>query len=289
MQAGRDPAPVARLLNEMTAGSVSSSAATSTARTPLLPASGHGPLRVSVVDCWDLQIRGMARCWTGTGRPLRALVGDGRLLLTLGHPRAPLPTRVSCRSRRASARVFEAPPPCGRAAAGTGSSGRETGAAAADSSCRSCRRRRARPDGWNHRGNAGIAATVKDEQTARPPSGSPARAPVPGRGRSGSTNRTVAYHCPQDWREVRRHAAATGAGRPSRFSPGGQILIRARYLPTTTARSARRRRRRAVWRPETPLPVLTETRSAGFACAMMKAMDQGQSAVELGGTAMPVR
>lgn len=100
MQAGRAyPAAVARLLGEMCA---TTTIITGNLKQPgrlSFQLSGHGPLKALILDCTqELKLRGMARFEPGAAAfstsaeaPLRQLVGDGRLLLTLDTPDARLP------------------------------------------------------------------------------------------------------------------------------------------------------------------------------------------------------
>lgn len=228
MQAGRDyPAPVARLLGEMTA------VATLIGGNLKLPGrlsfqlSGHGPLQALIVDCTqDLQIRGMARFAAGLqDAPLRALVGDGRLLLTLDHPQAPLPYQsfvplegdsigevfehYLLQSEQQPARLFLA---ANEAAAAGLFLQKLPGADARD------------PDGWNRMTQ--LAATVKDDELLGLRPEALLGRLFPEEDKRLYEPRPVAYHCPQDWQKVRGMLLQLGRKEAeSILAEHGQILI----------------------------------------------------------------
>lgn len=83
------PAPVSALLGEMAAVCTLITANLKQEGRITFQINGHGPVDLMVMDCDDrLNLRGYARCegapLYGTGLP--ALIGDGRLMLTLDTP-----------------------------------------------------------------------------------------------------------------------------------------------------------------------------------------------------------
>lgn len=89
LQAGREYAPgVARLLGEMSAVATVIAGNLKQAGRLTFQISGHGPLNLLVIDCAEtLNLRGYAKAeGAPSGDTLRALVGDGRLQLTLDVP-----------------------------------------------------------------------------------------------------------------------------------------------------------------------------------------------------------
>jgi molecular chaperone Hsp33 len=94
MQADRAyPTVVTRLLGEMMATAAIIGGNLKQPGRLTFQLSGHGLLKALILDCTqDLKMRGMARFEPGIAEaPLQALVGDGRLLLTLDNPQASLP------------------------------------------------------------------------------------------------------------------------------------------------------------------------------------------------------
>ena len=87
------PAPVTRLLGEMTATAAIIGGNLKQPGRLSFQLSGHGPLKSMILDVnQDLQIRGMARFEPGIhDAPLPALFGDGKLVMTLDTPLARLP------------------------------------------------------------------------------------------------------------------------------------------------------------------------------------------------------
>jgi molecular chaperone Hsp33 len=94
MQQGRGyPAPVARLLGELTAVTALIGCNLKQPGRLTVQVQGHGPVSLLVIDCSAaLKIRGMARHAEAIeDAPVPALLGDGKLAITLQSDHAPRP------------------------------------------------------------------------------------------------------------------------------------------------------------------------------------------------------
>lgn len=228
MQAGRAyPAPVTRLLGEMTATAAIIGGNLKQPGRLSFQLSGHGALKSMIIDCTQaLEIRGMARFAPGIAEaPLRQLVGDGRLLLTLDTPLAQLPYQSFVPLEGSSiSEVFEhylalseqQPAKLALAADGDGAAGlflqKLPGADLRDA------------DGWNRLTQ--LAATVKPEEllTLRPEV-LLARL-FPEEDKRLFEPRPVVYHCPEDWDKVRGMLLQLGrAEAEAILSEHGEIVI----------------------------------------------------------------
>lgn len=228
MQAGRAyPAPVTRLLGEMTATATIIGGNLKQPGRLSFQLSGHGALKSMIIDCTQtLEIRGMARFEPGIGEaPLRQLVGDGRLLLTLDTPLAQMPYQSFVPLEGNSiAGVFEnylalseqQPAKLALAADRDAAAGlflqKLPGADQRDA------------DGWNRLTH--LVATVKPEEllTLRPEA-LLARL-FPEEDKRLFEPRPVVYHCPEDWDKVRGMLLQLGrAEAEAILSEHGEIVI----------------------------------------------------------------
>jgi molecular chaperone Hsp33 len=228
MQAGRAyPAIVTRLLGEMTATATLIGSNLKQPGRLSFQLSGHGQLKSLILDCTqDLKIRGMARFEPGIGEaPLRELVGDGRLLLTLDNPDAQLPYQsfvplegssiaevfehYLAQSEQQPARFFLAA--VGDIAAGLFLQKLPT----ADSRD---------PDGWTR--TTHLASTVKPEELLTlDPEILLARLFAEEDKRLYEA-REVTYHCPEDWNKVRGMLLQLGRNEVEAIlSEHGEVVI----------------------------------------------------------------
>jgi molecular chaperone Hsp33 len=228
MQAGRAyPAPVTRLLGEMTATATIIGGNLKQPGRLSFQLSGHGALKSMIIDCTQaLEIRGMARFEPGIGEaPLRQLVGDGRLLLTLDTPLAQMPYQSFVPLEGNSiAGVFEnylalsEQQPAKLALAAD----RDAAAGLFLQKLPSADQRDA--DGWNRLTH--LVATVKPEEllTLRPEA-LLARL-FPEEDKRLFEPRPVVYHCPEDWDKVRGMLLQLGrAEAEAILSEHGEIVI----------------------------------------------------------------
>ncbi|MFC5301431.1 Hsp33 family molecular chaperone HslO [Azospira restricta] len=229
MQDGRAyPAPVTRLLGEMTATAAIIGGNLKQPGRLSFQLSGHGPLKSLILDCTqDLKIRGMARFEPGLAEaPLPQLIGDGRLLLTLDTPLAQLPYQsfvplegnsiaeifelYLAQSEQQPARLFLAAD--GKAAAGLFLQ------KLPDADLRDA-------DGWNR--IAQLAATVKPEEllTLRPEA--LLTRLFAEEDKRLFEAREVVYHCPEDWDKVRGMVLQLGRGEVEAIlAEHGEVLVR---------------------------------------------------------------
>ena len=228
MQLGRAyPAPVMRLLGEMTATATIVGGNLKQPGKLSFQLSGHGPLKSLILDCnQDLQIRGMARFHPGIAdAPLATLLGDGQLLMTLDTPLARQPYQsfvplegdsiaavfenFLVQSEQQPARIFLAADT--HAAAGLFLQ-KLPGADEKDA------------DGWNR--VTQLAATVKQAEllTLRPEA--LLTRLFPEEDKRLFEPRPVAYHCPKDWEKVRGMLLQLGrAAAVAILSEHGEIVI----------------------------------------------------------------
>ncbi len=214
LQAGRAyPAPVARVLGEMTAVTAIIAAQLKQAGRLTFQLRGDGPLSMLVIDCNEtLQFRGMARAEglaEDADASLERLWGHGQLMLTLDLPQArePYQSFVPLEGNSIAA-VFEhyleqseqQPSRLYLAASPEGVTGLflQTLPGAADKDA----------DGWNRLQQ--LAATLKPEELLGLDTET-----LLGRVFAEETirlypPRSVAYHCPEDWDKVRDMLRAVG-------------------------------------------------------------------------------
>lgn len=229
MQADRAyPAPVARLLGEMTATATIIGGNLKQPGRLSFQLSGHGPLKALILDCTqDLKIRGMARFDPGlTEAPLPQLVGDGRLLLTLDNPLAQMPYQsfvplegssiaeifehYLAQSEQQPARLFLAADE--KAAAGLFLQ-KLPSADLRDA------------DGWTRITH--LASTVKSEEllTLRPEA--LLTRLFAEEDKRLFEAREVSYHCPEDWEKVRGMVLQLGRAEVEAIlSEHGELLVR---------------------------------------------------------------
>ncbi|MBI2305686.1 MAG: Hsp33 family molecular chaperone HslO [Rhodocyclales bacterium] len=232
MQADRGyPAPVARLLGEMTATAAIIGGNLKQPGRLSFQLSGHGPLKSLILDCTqDLKIRGMARFDPALAdraeAPLRKLLGDGRLLLTLDNPLAQLPYQsfvpleggsiaeifehYLAQSEQQPARLFLAADD--KAAAGLFLQ-----------KLPSADERDA--DGWNR--IAHLASTAKPEEllTLRPEA--LLTRLFAEEDKRLFEAREVTYHCPEDWEKVRGMVLQLGRGEVEAIlAEHGELVVR---------------------------------------------------------------
>lgn len=229
MQDGRAyPAPVTRLLGEMTATAAIIGGNLKQPGRLSFQLSGHGPLKSLILDCTqDLKIRGMARFEPGLAEaPLPQLIGDGRLLLTLDTPLAQLPYQsfvplegnsiaeifelYLAQSEQQPARLFLAAD--GKAAAGLFLQ------KLPDADLRDA-------DGWNR--IAQLATTVRPEEllTLRPEA--LLTRLFAEEDKRLFEAREVVYHCPEDWDKVRGMVLQLGRGEVEAIlAEHGEVLVR---------------------------------------------------------------
>ncbi|MCP5268905.1 MAG: Hsp33 family molecular chaperone HslO [Zoogloeaceae bacterium] len=229
MQADRGyPPVVSRLLGEMTATATLIGGNLKQAGRLSFQLSGHAALKSLILDCTqDLKIRGMARHAADIAdAPLRELVGDGQLRLTLDNLQAELPYQsfvplsgesiaeifehYLAQSEQQPSRLFLAANQ--NAAAGLFLQKLPT----ADERD---------PDGWTRIEH--LASTVKDEEllTLRPEAlltrlftEEDKRLFEP---------RSVSYHCPEDWEKVRSMLLQLGRTEvDSIIAEHGEVVIR---------------------------------------------------------------
>ena len=222
------PAPVTRLLGEMTATAAIIGGNLKQPGRLSFQLSGHGPLKSMILDVnQDLQVRGMARFDPSIHEaPLRELVGDGRLLLTLDNPLAQLPYQSFVPLEgNTIAEVFEhylaqseqQPAKLFLAASDSHAAGlflqKLPGADARD------------PDGWDR--VSSLAATVKQEELlALRPEGLLTRL-FPEEDKRLFEPRPVTYHCPEDWDKVRSMLLQLGRSEVEAIlSEHGEVVIR---------------------------------------------------------------
>lgn len=232
MQADRAyPAPVARLLGEMTATAVVIGGNLKQPGRLSFQLSGHGPLKAMILDCTqDLKIRGMARFQPEIGEmaeaPLSQLIGDGRLLLTLDTPLAQMPyqsfvplegTSVAeifehylAQSEQQPARLFLA-------------ADETTAAALFLQKLPSADARD--PDGWTRITH--LASTVKPEEllTLRPEA--LLTRLFHEEDKRLFEAREVCHHCPEDWDKVRGMVLQLGRAEVEAIlSEHGEVVVR---------------------------------------------------------------
>lgn len=232
MQADRAyPAPVARLLGEMTATAVVIGGNLKQPGRLSFQLSGHGPLKAMILDCTqDLKIRGMARFQPEIGEmaeaPLSQLIGDGRLLLTLDTPMAQMPyqsfvplegTSVAeifehylAQSEQQPARLFLA-------------ANETTAAALFLQKLPSADARD--PDGWTRITH--LASTVKPEEllTLRPEA--LLTRLFHEEDKRLFEAREVCHHCPEDWDKVRGMVLQLGRAEVEAIlSEHGEVVVR---------------------------------------------------------------
>ncbi len=232
MQADRAyPAPVARLLGEMTATAVVIGGNLKQPGRLSFQLSGHGPLKAMILDCTqDLKIRGMARFQPEIGEmaeaPLSQLIGDGRLLLTLDTPLAQMPyqsfvplegTSVAeifehylAQSEQQPARLFLA-------------ANETTAAALFLQKLPSADARD--PDGWTRITH--LASTVKPEEllTLRPEA--LLTRLFHEEDKRLFEAREVCHHCPEDWDKVRGMVLQLGRAEVEAIlSEHGEVVVR---------------------------------------------------------------
>lgn len=228
MQAGRAyPAIVTRLLGEMTATATLIGGNLKQPGRLGFQLSGHGLLKSLILDCTqDLKIRGMARFEpTIAEAPLRQLVGDGRLLLTLDNPDAQLPYQSFVPLEGDSiAEAFEhylaqseqQPAKFLLAANGSVAAGlflqKLPSADVRD------------PDGWMR--IAHLAATVKQEELLTLPLETLLSRLFAEEDKRLYEAREVIYHCPEDWEKVRGMLLQLGRGEVEAIlSEHGEVVI----------------------------------------------------------------
>jgi len=229
MQEGRAyPAPVTRLLGEMTATATLIAGNLKRPGRLSFQLSGHGPLQALLLDCsHELKIRGMARFQPGlVDAPLPQLVGDGRLLLTLDNPLAQTPYQsfvpldgdsiaaifesYLAQSEQQPARLFLAADE--KATAGLFLQKLPT-ADARD------------PDGWTR--IAHLASTVKAEEllTLRPEA--LLTRLFHEEDKRLFDAREITYHCPEDWDKVRGMVLQLGRAEVEAIlSEHGEVVVR---------------------------------------------------------------
>lgn len=232
MQAERAyPAPVVRLLGEMTATAALIGGNLKQPGRLSFQLSGHGPLKTLLLDCTqDLKIRGLARfqpeILSMAEAPLPQLIGEGRLLLTLDTPLAQMPYQSFVPLAGSSiAEIFEhyltqseqQPAKFFLAANEATAAGlflqKLPSADARD------------PDGWTR--IAHLASTVKPEEllTLRPEA--LLTRLFHEEDKRLFEAREVAYHCPEDWDKVRGMVLQLGRAEVEAIlSEHGEVVIR---------------------------------------------------------------
>ncbi len=221
------PAPVTRLLGEMAA---TASLIGGNLKQPgklSFQLSGHGPLKSMILDVnQDLQLRGMARFDPGMqDAPLRTLLGDGKLLMTLDTPLARLPYQSYVPLDGDSiAAIFE-----GFLVQSEQQPAKLLLAANADAACGLFLQKLPGADlkdadGWNR--IVHLAATLKqDELLTLRPEALLTRV-FPEEDKRLFEPRPVTYHCPQDWDKVRNMLLQLGrAEAEAILSEHGEIVI----------------------------------------------------------------
>jgi len=221
------PATVGRLLGEMTATAAIIGGNLKQPGKLSFQLSGHGPLKSMILDVnQDLQIRGMARHEPGIDEaPLRTLLGDGKLLMTLETPlaRQPYQSYVPLAGDSIAA-IFEAflvqseqqPAKLLLAASRDAACGlflqKLPGADLKDA------------DGWNR--IVHLAATLKQEEllTLRPEA--LLTRVFPEEDKRLFEPRPVTYHCPRDPEKVRGMLRQIGrAEAEAILSEHGEIVV----------------------------------------------------------------
>lgn len=229
MQADRAyPTIVTRLLGEMTATATLLGGNLKQPGRLSFQLSGHGPLKSLILDCTqELQIRGMARFEPGIAEaPLRQLVGDGRLLMTLDNPQAQLPYQSFVPLEGDSiAEVFEhylaqsEQQPTKFLLAANGS----TAAGLFLQKLPTADERD--PDGWAR--IAHLASTVKQEELLTLSPETLLSRLFAEEDKRLYEAREVSYHCPEDWEKVRGMLLQLGRGEVEAIlSEHGEVVIR---------------------------------------------------------------
>lgn len=221
------PAPVTRLLGEMTATATIIGGNLKQPGKLSFQLSGHGPLKSMILDVnQDLQIRGMARHEPGIAdAPLCDLIGDGKLLMTLDTPLARLPYQSYVPLQGNSiAEIFEA-----FLVQSEQQPAKLLLAANADAACGLFLQKlpgadEKDADGWNRLVH--LAATLKTEELlALRPEALLTRV-FPEEDKRMFEPRPVVYHCPRDWDKVRGMLLQLGrAEAEAILSEHGEILI----------------------------------------------------------------
>lgn len=221
------PAPVTRLLGEMTATAAIIGGNLKQPGRLSFQLSGHGPLKSMILDVnQDLQIRGMARYEPGIpDAPLPALFGDGKLVMTLDTPlaRQPYQSYVPLQGN-SIAEIFET-----FLVQSEQQPARLLLAASADAACGLLLQKlpgadEKDADGWNR--IVHLAATLKpDELLTLRPEALLTRV-FPEEDKRLFEPRPVVYHCPKDWEKVRGMLLQLGrAEAEAILSEHGEIVI----------------------------------------------------------------